>query len=238
MKKRLISMLLTAGMLVSLVAGCGSKAETPGASGDSNAAGTETASTNGEYPVIRVPYSIVFDSFDADKVEDALNEIMREKAGAEIELVGIEFANYFKDKHFTKIVTIESSGIAPAVFAGLKMNLPVIFLKKSEPSTMKDPVYTEAFSFTKNRKYTLCMERSCLNPEDSVLFIDDFLANGQAFISAEDLVHQCNAKIDGIGIVIEKSFQKGRQLIEEKGYDIYSLARIQEMKDNKIVWTK
>lgn len=94
MKKRLISMLLTAGMLVSLVAGCGSKAETPGASGDSNAAGTETASTNGEYPVIRVPYSIVFDSFDADKVEDALNEIMREKAGAEIELVGIEFANW------------------------------------------------------------------------------------------------------------------------------------------------
>lgn len=94
MKKRLISMLLTAGMLVSLVAGCGSKAETSGASGDSNAAGTETASTNGEYPVIRVPYTIVFDSFDADKVEDALNEIMREKAGAEIELVGIEFANW------------------------------------------------------------------------------------------------------------------------------------------------
>lgn len=155
-----------------------------------------------------------------------------------MEQIGIEFANYFKDKHFTKIVTIESSGIAPAVFTGLKMDLPVIFLKKSEPSTMKDPVYTEAFSFTKNRKYTLCMERSCLNPEDSVLFIDDFLANGQAFISAEDLVHQCNAKINGIGIVIEKSFQKGRQLIEEKGYDIYSLARIQEMKDNKIVWTK
>lgn len=155
-----------------------------------------------------------------------------------MEQIGIEFANYFKDKHFTKIVTIESSGIAPAVFTGLKMNLPVIFLKKSEPSTMKDPVYTEAFSFTKNRKYTLCMERNCLNSEDSVLFIDDFLANGQAFISAEDLVHQCNAKIDGIGIVIEKSFQKGRGLIEEKGYDIYSLARIQEMKDNKVVWAQ
>ena len=94
-----------------------------------------------------------------------------------MEQIGIEFANYFKDKHFTKIVTIESSGIAPAVFTGLKMNLPVIFLKKSEPSTMKDPVYTEAFSFTKNRKYTLCMERNCLNSEDSVLFIDDFMAN-------------------------------------------------------------
>ena len=95
MKKRVISLLLTAGMLVSLVAGCGSKAQTSDASGTGNTAGTETASAeNGEYPVIRVPYSIVFDSFDADKVEDALNEIMREKAGAEIELVGIEFANW------------------------------------------------------------------------------------------------------------------------------------------------
>lgn len=155
-----------------------------------------------------------------------------------MEKIGLEFANYFKERNITKIVTIESSGIAPAVFAGLKMKLPVIFLKKSEPSTMKDPVYTEAFSFTKNRKYTLCMERNCLNQNDIVLFIDDFLANGQAFISAENLIQQCNARIEGIGIVIEKSFQKGRKLIEEKGYDIYSLARIQDMKDNKIIWTE
>lgn len=81
---------------------------------------------------------------------------------------------------------------------------------------MKDPVYTEAFSFTKNRKYTLCMERNCLNSEDSVLFIDDFLANGQAFISAEDLVHQCNAKIDGIGIVIEKASRKEEGSLKKK----------------------
>lgn len=155
-----------------------------------------------------------------------------------MEKIGAEFADYFKNRGITKIITIESSGIAPAVFAGLKMKLPVIFLKKSEPSTMKDPVYTEAFSFTKNRKYTLCMERNCLNSNDVVLFIDDFLANGQAFISAENLIHQCHARIEGIGIVIEKSFQKGRKLIEEKEYDIYSLARIQDMKDNTIIWTE
>lgn len=155
-----------------------------------------------------------------------------------MEKIGAEFADYFKDRGITKIVTIESSGIAPAVFAGLKMKLPVIFLKKSEPSTMQDPVYTEAFSFTKNRKYTLCMERSCLNPDDVILFIDDFLANGQAFLSAENLVQQCHARIEGIGIVIEKSFQQGRKLIEEKGYDICSLARIQAMKEQTILWAE
>ncbi|MBB5184255.1 xanthine phosphoribosyltransferase [Faecalicoccus acidiformans] len=150
--------------------------------------------------------------------------------------IGQEFAAHFQDQNVTKIVTIESSGIAPAVFAGDCMDVPVIFMKKSEPSTMLDPVYTEAFSFTKNRKYTLCMERQFLSKNDRVLFIDDFLANGQAFLSAEDLIQQCGAHVVGVGIVIEKSFQKGRALIEEKGYDIYSLARIQAMKDNKILW--
>ena len=150
--------------------------------------------------------------------------------------IGQEFAAHFHNQNVTKIVTIESSGIAPAVFSGDCMDVPVIFMKKSEPSTMLDPVYTEAFSFTKNRKYTLCMERQFLSENDRVLFIDDFLANGQAFLSAEDLIQQCGAHVVGVGIVIEKSFQKGRALIEEKGYDIYSLARIQAMKDNKILW--
>lgn len=150
--------------------------------------------------------------------------------------VGDDFAEHFKDMDITKVVTIESSGIAPAVFTGLDLDVPVVFMKKSEPSTMLDPVFTEAFSFTKNKKYTLCMERQFLESNDRVLFIDDFLANGQAFLSAENLVSQCGAKIVGIGIVIEKSFQKGRNLIEEKGYNVYSLARIKQMKDKKILW--
>lgn len=99
MKKRIISLLLTMSMAVSLLAGCGSSSGAS-AGGDETASqadsagSTESASKTGEYPVIRIPYTIVFDSFDADKVQDALNEIMREKAGAEVELVGIEFANW------------------------------------------------------------------------------------------------------------------------------------------------
>lgn len=150
--------------------------------------------------------------------------------------IGKEFADHYRNQEITKIVTIESSGIAPAVFTGLAMNLPVVFLKKSEPSTMIDPVYVESFSFTKNRKYTLCMESSMLEQGDKILFIDDFLANGQAFESFESLMGKCGATIAGIGIVIEKSFQKGRKTIEDKGYDIYSLARIQSMENGKINW--
>ena len=155
-----------------------------------------------------------------------------------MEAMGKDFADHFKDMGINKVVTIESSGIAPAVFTAKELHVPVIFLKKSEPSTMKNPVFTEAFSFTKNKKYTLCMERQFLQEDDNVLFIDDFLANGQAFLSAENLIHQCGAKVAGIGIVIEKSFQKGRSEIEAKGYQIYSLARIKKMAPNHIEWAE
>ena len=156
-----------------------------------------------------------------------------------MEELGKDMAEHFRGQGITKVFTIESSGITPAVFTARALEVPLVILKKQNAKNLGTEVWqTEVVSYTKDTSYQLTLAKNYITDADHILIVDDFLANGQAFISAEDLVHQCNAKINGIGIVIEKSFQKGRQLIEEKGYDIYSLARIQEMKDNKIVWTK
>lgn len=150
--------------------------------------------------------------------------------------VGEAFYEHFKDKHITKILTIESSGIAPSVFCGCCFDVPVVFIKKAQPSTMLNPVSAEVFSFTKNKHYTVCLEKDFLNENDHVLFIDDFLANGEAFKAAESLVEQCNATIEGVGILIEKTFQAGHDYIVNKGYDLCSLAPIRTMKNGKITW--
>ena len=98
-----------------------------------------------------------------------------------MEKLGIEFAEYFKDRKITKVLTVESSGIAPSLMCALKLQVPLVFLKKTQPSTMRQPLTSEVFSYTKNKAYTLCMEKHFLNNDDIVLFIDDFLANGEAF---------------------------------------------------------
>lgn len=152
--------------------------------------------------------------------------------------IGDEFYQYFKDKGITKVLTVESSGIAPAVMCALKLNVPLLFLKKAQPSTMAHPITAEVFSYTKNKQYTLCAERSFLDDNDKILFIDDFLANGEAFKGVETIVNQTNAKIVGVGILIDKSFQKGHEYIVNKGYDLYSLANITSFKDGKIEFSE
>ena len=87
-----------------------------------------------------------------------------------------EFYEHFKDKKITKIVTIESSGVAPSFATACRFGVPMVFIKKAQPSTMQDPVSCQVFSFTKNKYYPICMERQYLSEEDNVLFIDDFLA--------------------------------------------------------------
>ena len=152
--------------------------------------------------------------------------------------IGDEFYNYFKDKGITKIITVESSGIAPAMMTALKFNVPLLFLKKARPSTMANPITAEVFSYTKNKQYTLCAERSFIDDQDRILFIDDFLANGEAFKGVETIVYQTNAIIVGVGILIEKSFQAGHDYIVNKGYDLYSLANIKSFKDGKIEFSE
>lgn len=146
------------------------------------------------------------------------------------------FYEHFKDKGITKIVTIESSGIAPSFVASLYFNVPMVFIKKTHPSTMENPITATVHSFTKNKTYTVCMDKGYLNENDKVLFIDDFLANGEAFKGAEEIIKQTEAEIVGVGIVIEKEFQQGHAYIIKQGYDLYSLASIISMKDGHVIF--
>ena len=149
--------------------------------------------------------------------------------------IGKEFYEYFKDKNITKIFTIESSGIAPAIMTAAEFKVPMVFLKKQKPNTLNNNTYqTEVKSFTKQTTYNLTLSKEYINKNDNILIIDDFLANGEAAKGTIKLVEDAGAKVTGIGIVIEKSFQPGRNILEEKGYDVYSLARISSLKDNKI----
>lgn len=167
------------------------------------------------------------------KVDNFLNHTIDPQL---MDQIGKAFADYFKDTKPSKVLTIESGGIAPALMTALHLNIPVIYAKKAKPSTMDNPVSTEVFSFTKQKTYTICMEKEAIVPGDRVLFIDDFLADGQAFKGVEDLMAQTGSTLCGCGFCIEKSFQKGRPYIESKGYPFYSLAPIEKMVDGKIFW--
>lgn len=149
--------------------------------------------------------------------------------------IGKEFANYFKNYYITKVFTIESSGIAPAVMASYELNVPLVILKKQTSSTLSDDIYqAKVKSFTKGIEYNLTLSKEYISKDDRILIIDDFLANGEAAKGAIKLVEDAGAKVNGIGIVIEKSFQSGRKILENQGYEVYSLARIKSLKNNKI----
>lgn len=144
--------------------------------------------------------------------------------------IGTEFKNYFKNHGVTKIFTIESSGIAPTVMTAMQMNLPMVTLKKQASKILNGDVYqTTVHSFTKAVDYELTLSKKYISAEDNILIIDDFLANGEAALGAIRLVEEAGAKVAGIGIVIEKSFQPGREMLIEKGYDVYSLARVSKL---------
>ncbi|MEO2507987.1 xanthine phosphoribosyltransferase [Clostridium paraputrificum] len=161
------------------------------------------------------------------KVDSFLNHGVDAKLMYE---VGTYFREYFNSKGITKIFTIESSGIAPAVMTALQMNLPMVTLKKQTSKILNGEVYqTTVHSFTKGSDYELTLSKKYISEDDNVLIIDDFLANGEAALGAIRLVEEAGAKVGGIGIVIEKSFQPGRKMLDDKGYDVYSLARIKKL---------
>jgi len=161
------------------------------------------------------------------KVDSFLNHGVDAKLMSEM---GTYFKEYFKNHGITKIFTIESSGIAPTVMTALQMELPMVTLKKQTSKILSGEVYqTTVHSFTKAVDYELTLSKKFISPEDNILIIDDFLAYGEAALGAIRLVEEAGAKVAGIGIVIEKSFQPGRKLLEDKGYDIYSLARVSKL---------
>ena len=124
------------------------------------------------------------------------------------------------------------------MMCALKLNVPLLFLKKTQPSTMANPLTAEVFSYTKNKQYTLCAERSFIDDNDRILFIDDFLANGEAFRGVEEIIGQTKAELVGVGILIEKSFQAGHDYIVNKGYDLYSLANIVSFDNGEIKFSE
>ena len=143
--------------------------------------------------------------------------------------IGVEFVRKFASTKVNKIMTIEASGIAPAIMTGYLLNLPVVFAKKKSPKTIDNILTTKVHSFTKDREYDVIISSDYLTPNDHVLFVDDFLAYGNAALGVLDLIKQSGAHLVGMGFIIEKSFQEGRKRLEEKGVRVESLAIIEDL---------
>lgn len=150
------------------------------------------------------------------------------------EAMGEEFARRFKDVEVTKILTIETSGIAIAAVASKYFDYcPVVFGKKNASLNLDKDIYTsEVYSFTKQQTYQIMVSKKYLNPEDKVLIIDDFLANGKAVEALEEIVKQSGAQLMGVGIAIEKGFQNGGKEIRASGTRLESLAIVDEMHED------
>lgn len=149
--------------------------------------------------------------------------------------IGTVFAQRFQGSGITKVVTIEASGIAPALFTAEQLQVPMIFARKAKSLTMDEELLTASvYSFTKQVTSQVSISKKFLSSDDTVLIIDDFLANGQAAKGLIELCQQAGANVVGIGIVIEKSFQSGRQLLEEMGIPVVSLARIASLSEGQV----
>lgn len=153
--------------------------------------------------------------------------------------VGREFADRFSSSGITKILTIESSGIAPAVMAGLHLNVPVVFARKRKSLTLiNDLITASVYSFTKEETSEISVSKKYLSEEDNLLIIDDFLANGQAALGLAEIAQKAGSTVAGIGIVIEKGFQKGGQQLRDKGFRVESLAIIDSLENGLISFEK
>jgi len=151
------------------------------------------------------------------------------------EALAEEFARLFEGCGVNKILTIEASGIGIASIVALKFGCPLVFAKKSKTRNIAGDVWTSKVqSYTHNRIYDIIVSKDFLGPDDRVLLIDDFLANGAALSGLIQLVEDSGASLVGAGIVIEKAFQPGGDMLRAKGIRIESLARIRSMSENHI----
>jgi xanthine phosphoribosyltransferase len=153
--------------------------------------------------------------------------------------IGDEFARLFASEGVTKIVTIEASGIAPAIMAGLKLGVPVIFARKHQSLTLTENLLSATvYSFTKQVESTVAISPRHLSSSDRVLIIDDFLANGKASQALISIIKQAGATVVGLGIVIEKSFQGGRAELDAQGYRFESLARVKSLAGGAVTFVE
>lgn len=149
--------------------------------------------------------------------------------------IGEEFAKHFAGQGITKVVTIESSGIAPALMTACALGVPMIILKKEPSKALNQNLYqTVVTSYTKGTSYELTMSQNYITETDHVLIIDDFLANGEAATGAMRLLRKAHATVAGLGVLIEKSFQPGREKLIAQGVPVYALARIKHLAKDEI----
>lgn len=170
------------------------------------------------------------------KVDSFINHQMDIKL---FEEMAKEWKRLFADKKINKILTIEASGIGIAAIVAREFNVRVVFAKKSKNINLDDNNFsTKIQSFTHSKIYDVIVSKKFLSPEDHILIIDDFLANGCALLGLTDLVESAGATVEGIGIAIEKGFQQGGKIIREKGYQLESLAIVESMNaaDNTITF--
>ncbi len=149
--------------------------------------------------------------------------------------IGKEFKKRFSNEKVTKILTAEASGIAIAAITAQHFNVPMIIAKKYDSINMDNDNYeVSVYSYTKKREYIMRVGRKFFNKNESILIIDDFLANGLASIGLVNIVEMSEATLVGVGIVIEKSFQEGRKMLEDRNIKVESLARIKSLEGEKV----
>ena len=171
---------------------------------------------------------------DVLKVDSFLNHQVDPRLLAEM---GREIARIYNGEGITKILTIESSGIAIAAFAAMEMDVPFIFAKKHNARNFDDNVYSaQVYSFTKMVTYTIKVSKDYILPGDKVLIVDDFLANGKALEGLISITESAGAKVVGCAIAIEKAYQPGGARIRSLGYRVESLASIKKIEDGKIIF--
>ncbi|MFP4976464.1 xanthine phosphoribosyltransferase [Paenibacillus sp. CN-4] len=149
--------------------------------------------------------------------------------------IGREFKRLFAGRRITKVLTVEASGIQFAMAAGIALGVPFVYAKKKKAVTLAESTYSsEVHSFTRGETYRISISKNYLSADDSVLIVDDFLATGAALLGLVDIVEEAGAELVGVGCVIEKSFQEGRSLLEQRGVPIRSLARIVSMSPGEV----
>lgn len=149
--------------------------------------------------------------------------------------MGEAFYTYFRDLQPTKILTVESSGIAPALMTAYAFSVPLVIAKKSSTNVDGDHLlHTSVYSSTHQKNYEVILEASSLVPGDRILLIDDFLSRGHAVLGMADLIEQAGAQLLGVGIVIEKAYEPGRLAVERSGVPLYSLAKVTSLEGGVI----
>ncbi len=151
--------------------------------------------------------------------------------------IGAEISRRFQGIHIDKILTVESSGIAVAVMAGYFLQVPAVFAKKQQPSTMTaGTVSASCFSFTKKSEYKMVVSSDYISKGEDILIVDDFLASGNAAFALAEIIEKAGARLAGIAAVIEKGFQDGGNRLRNKGYIVESLAVIKKLGPDGIVF--